>query len=95
VISGDLSVSSKTISKVKQWLDDESFYGGPSPTTVDSAVEIIRVLVAEAERLERALICIRERASVFYRPGKSDRPRQSGTNACSWIKEECDGVLGQ
>lgn len=46
---------SKIIQEIEQWLDDDSFYGGPSPDTVESTKRRLRSLLQEAKKLkERA-----------------------------------------
>ena len=49
---------------------------------------------AQNGAMRNGLNRIRERAELFFRKGASSRPRKSAVNACSWIYEECFGVIG-
>jgi regulator of replication initiation timing len=63
--------------------------------TIESLQQENKVLDKQNKNLRDGLNRIRERAEVFYRKGISGRPRKSGVNACSWIYEECFGIMGE
>lgn len=87
-------VGSTIIADCDQWLDDEDFYSGPSPTTVQSAIERLKKLLVETKKMKQSLLCIRERAAVFAKPLPDGRPRKSAVSACTWIVSEIDGLIG-
>ena len=86
-------LQSVIIQEVKQFLDDEQFYGGPSTLTVNSVLERLKALLAEAERMQRSLLLAHARAAYFSRDGSECRPRKSAVAACTWIKLEIEGLL--
>ena len=53
----------------------------------------IEQLQAQNKELRDGLWRISEVAERFYRAGISRRPRKSGVNSCSWIYEECFGIM--